>query len=86
MFVKVYPPIPDAFVYKDEAPRYFYMKNTFIPLDIIWRTRIRSCFYKENAEAENLGFMRRSSPRKTAMYVLELNSASADKIGLRIRR
>ena len=86
MFVKSLPSNSGMlFVYKDEAPRYFYMKNTFIPLDIIWMDKDKKVvFIKKNAEAENLGVYETIQPQEEAMYVLELNSGSADKIGLRI--
>ncbi|MBU0548682.1 MAG: DUF192 domain-containing protein [Candidatus Omnitrophica bacterium] len=73
------------FVYKDEAPRSFYMKNTYIPLDIIWMNKEKKVvFIKKNAEPEKLDVYETIYPREEAMYVLELNAGSADKIGLKI--
>jgi uncharacterized protein len=73
------------FIYKDEAPRSFYMKNTYIPLDIIWMDKEKKVvFIKENAEAAKLDVYETIQPQEEAMYVLELNAGSADKIGLRI--
>lgn len=73
------------FIYKDEAPRSFYMKNTYIPLDIIWMNKEKKVvFIKKNAEPENLDAYETISPREEAMYVLELSSGSSERIGLRI--
>lgn len=73
------------FIYKDEAPRFFYMKNTYISLDIIWIDRgKKAVFIKKNAEAEKLGIYETIRPQEKAMYVLELNAGSVEKIGLRI--
>lgn len=73
------------FVYQDEAPRAFYMKNTYIPLDIIWMDKGRKVvFIKKNAQPSNLNAYETILPPDEAMYVLELNSGSADKIGLSI--
>jgi hypothetical protein len=73
------------FIYKDEAPRSFYMKNTYIPLDIIWMDKEKKVvFIKKNAEPENLDAYETISPREEAMYVLELSSGSSERIGLRI--
>ena len=73
------------FIYKDEAPRSFYMKNTYIPLDIIWMDKEKKVvFIKKNAEAAKLDVYEMIQPQEEAMYVLELNAGSSDKIGLKI--
>ena len=62
-----------------------YMKNTYIPLDMIWMDKHKKVvFIKKNAEAENAGIYETIQPQEEAMYVLELNAGSSDKIGLRI--
>lgn len=73
------------FIYKDEAPRSFYMKNTYIPLDIIWLDKEKKVvFIKENAEPESPDACESIYPQAEAMYVLELNAGSSDRIGLKI--
>jgi len=86
MFVKNLPADSGMlFVYKEEAPRNFYMKNTYIPLDIIWMDKDRKVvFIKKNAAAEKAGIFETIQPREEAMYVLELAAGSSDKLGLRI--
>jgi len=72
------------FVYEDEAPRSFYMKNTYIPLDIIWLDKEKKVvFIKENAEPESPDACESIYPQAEAMYVLELNAGSSGRIGLK---
>jgi uncharacterized membrane protein (UPF0127 family) len=72
------------FIYGEEAPRSFYMKNTRIPLDIIWIDKDkRVVFIKKNAEPAKGEAYETVLPDEKAMYVLELNAGSADRIGLK---
>ncbi|MDD5282248.1 MAG: DUF192 domain-containing protein [Candidatus Omnitrophica bacterium] len=73
------------FVYADETPRSFYMKNTYIPLDLIWMDREKKVvFIKKDAKPATLDGYETICPQEEAMYVLELNAGSSDRIGLRI--
>lgn len=84
MFISGFP--PDAgmlFVYEDQERRSFYMKNTYIPLDIIWLNKEKKVvFIKKNAEAEKSGVYEEIYPEEKAMYVLEVNAGVSDEIGL----
>ena len=64
------------FIFKDEQPRSFYMKNTFIPLDIIYlNTKKEIVSIQKNAKPLN----EMSLPsEKPAMYVLEVNAGLSD--------
>jgi len=86
MFVKSLPSDSGMlFIYKDKAPRPFHMKNTYIPLDIIWLDEEkRVVFIKKNAEPESPNACESIHPQAEAMYVLELNAGSSDRIGLKI--
>jgi hypothetical protein len=86
MFVKDLPPDSGMlFVYKNQESRAFYMKNTYIPLDIIWLNEDKEVvFIKKNAKPESLHGFETIQPQEEAMYVLELNAGSSDKIGLSI--
>jgi len=86
MFVKSLPPNSGMlFIYKDEARRCFYMKNTYIPLDIILMDRNKKVvFIKKNLPPVNLDFYETIQPQEKAMYVLELNAGSSDRIGIRL--
>ena len=71
------------FVFDEEEKHPFWMKNTLIPLDIVW--------INENKEivfiSENIPPCKKSScptiePTKKAKYVLEINEGISKKIGL----
>jgi len=73
------------FVYNDEERRSFYMKNTYIPLDIIWVDKEKKAvFIKKNARPGNSNDYETVHPQEKAMYVLELNAGASDKAGLEV--
>lgn len=73
------------FIYKDEGVHYFWMKNTLIPLDMIWingngevisiSKDVQPC---ETSQCPLI------SPEQKVQYILELNGGTSDKIGLAI--
>jgi uncharacterized protein len=74
------------FVFREDAPRTFWMKNTYVSLDIVFLDadmKVRNIFhrvprsYPDTPESE---VARVSAP---AMYVLELAAGRARKAGLR---
>ena len=73
------------FIFDNEGIYSFWMKNTLIPLDIIWLNENKEVvFIKNNAqpcEEENCPSIK---PDKEAKYVLEINGGMVDKIGLKI--
>ena len=73
------------FIFPEEEFHSFWMKNTLIPLDIIWiNSNKEIIFIQHNAQPcqeENCEIF---TPDKKALYVLEINSGIADKIGLEI--
>lgn len=70
------------FVFPDEQIRTFYMKNTFLPLDIIYI----------NANKEIISIVKNARPmdetslpsEKPAKYVLEINAGLTDAWGIEI--
>jgi len=70
------------FVFEDEVPRYFYMKNTYISLDIIYIS----------AQNKIVSFAKNAKPldetalpsHQAAKYVLEIKSGLADQYHLTI--
>jgi len=73
------------FVFDKEQKWSFHMKNTLIPLDIIWIDKDRKIVsIKKNAEPCLKEPCPVIYPDKEAMYVLELNAGIADEIGLEV--
>ena len=68
------------FIFPEEAPRSFYMKNTEIPLDIIYLDKDKKVVsIAKNARP----YDETSLPsEKPAMYVLEINGGLSDKWGI----
>ena len=69
------------FIFKDERPRSFYMKNTEIPLDIIYLNKNKQIVsIQKNAKP----YDETSLPsQKAAQYVLEVNAGLSDKWNLK---
>jgi len=63
------------FVFEEEAERAFYMKNTLLPLDLLFIDAQKTIFnIHQNAKPNNVN----SIPSKgKAMFVLELNAFEA---------
>ncbi|MEK7540985.1 MAG: DUF192 domain-containing protein [Patescibacteria group bacterium] len=72
------------FVFKKEAKYSFWMKNTLIPLDIIWINKDKKVvFISENAQPCKWYSCYSIKPTAEAKYVLEVNSGVVQKIGLK---
>ncbi|MBT8184333.1 MAG: DUF192 domain-containing protein [Eudoraea sp.] len=70
------------FIFPEEAMRSFYMKNTKIPLDIIYIDReLRISSIQKNAKPLDESGLPSDAP---AQYVLEVNAGLADKWNLEI--
>lgn len=73
------------FVFKGEGVHSFWMKNTYIPLDMIWLSRNKEVVYiKKNAFPCKDSECPPIVPDKSALYVLEINGGTADQLGLNI--
>ena len=68
------------FVFHEEQPRSFWMRNTYIPLDIIYLDKNKQIVsIAKNATP----LSEESRPSEgNAMYVLEINGGLSDKLGL----
>jgi uncharacterized protein len=77
--------VPDAgmlFIFQEDNVRFFWMKNTYIPLDMVFI----------NSRLEVTGIYRSAKPLDEttvtswtpAMYVLEINAGKADKCNIRV--
>lgn len=71
------------FVFTEEQTHSFWMKNTEIPLDIVWLNRNKEVvFIKENAKPCILEDCPVWSPDEKAIYVLEVNAGVVEDLGL----
>jgi uncharacterized membrane protein (UPF0127 family) len=71
------------FVFGEEGKYRFWMKNTLIPLDIIWINKNGEVvFVSENALPCKDSFCPSIEPTQDAKYVLEVNGGTVGKIGL----
>lgn len=73
------------FVFDDESHRSFWMKNTLIPLDMIFFNKNKEIVeIAKNVQPCETEECPRIRPTEKAMYVLELNANIADQINLKI--
>jgi len=73
------------FVFEEKGVYPFWMKNTLIPLDIIWiDSSGRVVDIKENAQPCKEGLCPDYVPAGRADRVLELNAGSVKRTGLRV--
>jgi uncharacterized protein len=76
---------PDAamlFVSKEDNVQYFWMKNTYIPLDMVFinsKLEVTS-IYRSAKPLDEITI----SSRSPAMYVLEINAGKADQCNIRV--
>ncbi len=71
------------FVFEEEAKHSFWMKNTMIPLDIIWIDSDNNVVYiSKNTPQCKEDPCPVYGPEANSKYVLEVNAGIADKIGL----
>ncbi len=81
--------IPDdfgmLFIFEREERHGFWMKNTLIPLDMLWLDgKKRIVHIEENVPPCNVEPCEVYYPLKPGLYVLELNAGKARKEGLRV--
>lgn len=73
------------FVFEKDGIYPFWMKNTLIPLDIIWiDLNGKAVFISRNIQPCKSILCTSINPGKQARYVLEINAGISDKIGLAV--
>lgn len=73
------------FIFSFEGTLPFWMKDTLIPLDIIWINSQNQVVSIQTAPVEpNNSNLKQYKNNQPAKYVIELNAGVADKIGLKI--
>jgi uncharacterized membrane protein (UPF0127 family) len=72
------------FIFEQERRQAFWMKNTYIPLDIIWLDRNGGVAYiaKNVQPCRDASYCPRISPDVAAAYVLEVNAGTCDALRL----
>lgn len=79
---------PDSgmlFIFTKSWPYAFWMKDTLIPLDMIWMDYARRIVHIErNVSPCQADPCPRYPPRNEALYVLEVNAGYAEKFGLQL--
>ena len=61
------------------------MKNTMMPLDIIWLNKSKKVVYiSKNTQPCKQNDCLRIKPNRISIYVLEINANLSDKLGLSI--
>lgn len=71
------------FVFQNEAQHAFWMKDTYIPLDLIYFSKdMKVTDIKGNFEPCLASYCRAFIPRHKALYVLEVNGGFADKYNI----
>ena len=73
------------FIFPKPKKYEFWMKNTYIPLDIIWINQEKEVvFIKERAQPCESNLCEAIYPDKKAKYVLEVNQGLVERIGLHL--
>ena len=73
------------FLFEDEVKHGFWMKDTYIPLDIIWiSSNNEVIFIKENVQPCNDSECMTIMPDKKALYALEVNAGIVEDCDLKI--
>lgn len=72
------------FIFEKEGIYPFYMKNTLIPLDIIWMdAEGKVVFMSQNTQPCKVADCLAINPETPAKYVLEINAGLAEKTGIK---
>lgn len=73
------------FIFDSSGDYPFWMKNTLIPLDIIWISKDKKVVdIKENAKPCRSEMCETYSPKSDAKYVLEINGGLANKYKIKV--
>lgn len=72
------------FIFEEEGIHPFWMKNTLIPLDIIWMDSNKKIVHiNRNTPPCKTEICPSFNPNKTAKYVLEINGGLCDKLNIK---
>lgn len=72
------------FIYEEEGFYSFWMKNTLIPLDIIWIDKDQKIIYIEkNAQPCKTNICKSYGPDQKSKYILEINAGLTDNLKIK---
>ena len=72
------------FIFEDLSEKTFWMKNTLIPLDIVFvDSNFNIAHIQKNAEPCRIIACQTYSSEKPAKYVIEINGGLSDKLGIK---
>jgi len=73
------------FVFEKEDIYYFWMKNTLIPLDMIWMNKDKEIIYiNKNTPPCKHDPCLSYGPNEDSLYVLEINGGLTDTLGINV--
>jgi uncharacterized membrane protein (UPF0127 family) len=72
------------FIINEEGIYPFWMKNTLIPLDIIWINKDKEVVFIKKDFQPCTEICESITPDKKAKYVLEINGSLADKNNIKV--
>lgn len=72
------------FIFNKEGVYPFWMKNTLIPLDIIWINNNKVVFINENSQPCKNLICPQIIPPNNAKYVLEINAGACRKANIKV--
>lgn len=73
------------FLFPEEDRHSFWMKNTYIPLDIVWLDKDKKVVYiKDGAKPCKEGICETFKTETDALYVLEINAGRVKEIDLKV--
>ncbi len=71
------------FIFEDNSEKTFWMKNTFLPLDIVFMNENKEIVHiLRNAEPCTEDICPKFSSQLPSRYVLEINAGMSDKLGI----
>lgn len=72
------------FVYDEEKKYSFWMKNTLIPLDIIWIDKDHRVVDVQTVQPCKTEHCPSFTPKEQAQYILEINAGIAERAGIKV--
>ena len=71
------------FIFPQEGVHSFWMKNTLMPLDLLWIDKERKIIDIQTAQPCQEDPCPVSTPSGSALYVLEINANTSEKLGFK---